>query len=386
MSMKILFPLGMCMFLSSIGTSIPNVALPHLAKVFHSTLPEIQWVVISYLFSNTISIVLVGKLGDMFGRQRMLLFGIGLYSLSALLCGLSSSFSTLILGRLLQGIAGATLMSLSVALAGELIPQAKMGRAMGVLGTASAVGTASGPTMGGLILATCEWSGIFFLMCFIGVVIFIMSSNFLSAKSQTTKKILFQFPRLNYLYNNLIMNICVSAVMMTTLVVGPFYLVQNLNLNEISVGLAMSVGPAMSIASGIPSGRLVDRFGPTVVMKWGLSQILMGVLSFSFLHQVLGLAGYVISAALISPGYQMFQAANNLSVMANVSSDDRGAISGVLSLSRNIGLILGASLMGQLYSSFGIKTAFLAASILVTLALAFSFKVKYHVEHDRKIL
>ena len=144
--------------------------------------------------------------------------------------------------------------------------------------------------------------------------------------------------------------------MMTTLVVGPFYLGLGLGLKEALVGLVMSVGPAISIFSGVPSGRLVDAWGTRRVLAIGLILLAAGSFLLAILPNLIGVTGYVLAVIVLTPGYQLFQAANNTAALADVPKDQRGTASGLLNLSRNIGLIVGASVMGGVFA-FGAGTS-----------------------------
>jgi len=184
---------------------------------------------------------------------------------------------------------------------------------------------------------------------------------------------------------NLVVNVLVAAVMMATLVVGPFYLTFGLGLAAPAVGLTMSVGPAVSILTGVPSGRIVDRWGSRPVATAGLAMLALGSLLMSVLPMAIGLAGYVVAVLVLTPGYQMFQAGNNTAALADVPANRRGLISGLLNLSRNTGLILGASAMGAVFAmgvgaedfanasadalSHGMRLTFVVASATMTLAL-----------------
>ena len=188
--------------------------------------------------------------------------------------------------------------------------------------------------------------------------------------------------------SSLLMNVVVATVMMTTLVVGPFYLSRALSLSPALVGLTMSVGPFISILSGFPSGRAVDRVGPHFILMVGLSLMVIGLLLMSAVSHIYGVTGYIFAISFLTPGYQLFQAANNTAVMMNVPADQRGAISGMLTLSRNMGLISGASLMGAVFASasgsvdiatgrpseiaIGMHWTFLTAACLIAVALAMS--------------
>ncbi len=166
---------------------------------------------------------------------------------------------------------------------------------------------------------------------------------------------------------NLVVNLLVAAVMMTTLVVGPFYLGLGLGLKATQVGFIMAIGPLISIFSGVPSGRLVDAWRSARVLALGLALLAVGAGLLAFLPNMIGIAGYVISIAVLTPGYQLFQAANNTAALADVPEDSRGTVSGLLSLSRNVGLIIGASAMGAVFS-FGVGTEVLAHATALAIA------------------
>ena len=144
--------LSLSMLLSSLGTSIANVGLPTLAQVFNATFQDAQWIVLAYLLAITTLIVSVGRFGDLTGRRRLLLTGIGLFTLASALCGLAPTLWMLIGARALQGLGAAIMMALTMAFVGETVTNAKTGSAMGLLGTMSAIGTAMGPSLGGLLI------------------------------------------------------------------------------------------------------------------------------------------------------------------------------------------------------------------------------------------
>ena len=142
----------------------------------------------------------------------------------------------------------------------------------------------------------------------------------------------------------------VATVMMTTLVVGPFYLSRALGLEPALVGAVMSIGPIVSALSGVFAGRLVDRLGAARTAVAGLVGMVIGAGALVVFPALFGVGGYIVGIALLTPGYQLFQAANTTQVMRDVAAERRGVTSGLLSLSRNLGLITGASLMGAIFA------------------------------------
>ena len=427
--------LALSMLLSSLGVSIPNVALPTLAQAFSMPYTAVQWVVIAYLLAITVTIVIVGRLGDMMGHRRVLLAGIFVFTLSSVLCGIAPNLPFLIFARGLQGLGAAVLMVLTVALSQGAIASNKTGTAMGLLSTMSAIGTALGPSLGGLLLGGIGWRAIFLAIVPLGILNFVLAYRALPKveRKAQLQKVSFDisgnvllgltlltsalavttggaFGRLNLLLlvcsvvlgilfvreesraaspiiepalfrdralsAGLAMNVLVAIVMMATLVVGPLYLSRALSLSPTFVGFVMSIGPVISSLSGLPAGRLVDRFGTHAIALLGIIALATGCLALSRLPMYFGVAGYIAAIAVLTPGYQLFQAANNTAIVKNADSSERGVVSGILSLSRNLGLITGASVMGSIFTmaSEGSNSA-TNTGMLVTFLVAFMFMV-----------
>ena len=141
----------------------------------------------------------------------------------------------------------------------------------------------------------------------------------------------------------------VAAVMMTTLVVGPFYLSAALGLGAASAGLVLAAAPLVVALTATPAGRLADRFGARRVSVCGLAAIAAGCAAFAALAATLGIGGYLASTALVAAGYAAFQTASNALVLGDAPAGQRGVVSGLINLSRNLGLIAGAAAMGALF-------------------------------------
>ncbi|MDN4547938.1 MFS transporter [Pseudomonas sp. C32] len=399
--------LSLSMLLSSLGTSIANVGLPTLAEAFSASFQHVQWVLLAYLLAITALIVSVGRLGDVVGHRRLLLMGVTLFTVASVLCALAPTLWLLIAARTLQGTGAAIMMAMTMALVGEVVPKARMGRAMGVLGTMSAIGTSLGPTLGGLLIANSGWPAIFLINVPLGVLAIGLAVHFLPndhhekradfdvlgtlvltltllayALAMTLGRARFDplnmalllvavlglgvfvfierkaespLVQLTLLRNlplsaGFAMSALVTSVVMATLVVGPFYLTGALALDAVGAGLVMSTGPLIAALVGIPAGRCVDRWGAHRSAMCGLMTMLIGACSLPAVPMGFGVPGYVVPLAAITAGYALFQAANNTAVMADVTPQQRGVISGLLGLSRNLGLITGASLMGAVFA------------------------------------
>lgn len=440
------------MLLPSLGTSIANVGLPTMATSQGAAFHQVQWVVIGYLLAVTTLIVGVGGLGDLLGRRRLLVGSAALFTAASLLCGLAPNLAMLITARVLQGAGAAGMMALTMALVGETVPPARTGSAMGLLGTMSAVGTALGPSLGGVLVAGFGWRAIFLAIVPLGLLTTALTYRalprsapaepssrrrfdlvgtallaitlgayalamttggrssgtttvtllavaaaalalFVIAESRVPAPLL-RLPLLRDpgLAAGLTTSALVATVMMTTLVVGPFHLSGALHLGPALVGLVMSAGPAVSALVGVPAGRAADRFGAEAMVVAGLGGIIGGAAVLSLMPATAGVLGYVLPLVVVTAGYAVFQAANNTALMRNVAPEQRGVVSGTLNLSRNIGLMTGASVMGTVFAlagagdgttapatevARGTHATFAVAAVLVSLGLALVVALRF---------
>jgi len=289
------------------------------------------------------------------------------------------------LARVIQGLGGAALIVLPMAIATEFTNIQKTGRTIGFLATMSAVGTASGPSLGGFILGSYGWRAAFFFMTFLGVIgfflllIFVPAVQAPAAEKIETRSFITNIAAIysdNLLKTQLAYNFFLSTIMMTTLITGPFYLAHGLNLKPSQIGLIMSAGPITSIIFGIVSGHLTDRYGSSDIMKIGLMQLFIGAFSFVFIPSIMGAYGFALCAVLLSLGYQLFLSANSSSVMKVIPADQRGTASGALSLTRNLGLMSGTFFMGGVFDFFTkISSTSGAASESFSVGLRYTFLV-----------
>jgi MFS family permease len=437
--------LALAMLLASLGTSIANVALPTLAEANRASLPQLQWVILAYLLAITCTVAGAGRLGDTIGRKRLLSWGIGLYSASSLLCAAAPDLPLLIAARAGQGLGAAAMMALAMAMVNEASPAGRTGRTMGLLGSVSAAGTALGPAIGGVLIALAGWRSLFLLCAAGGGAALVLAWRHLPrgtagdgapfdlkgpvilaatlgtyALAASLGRGTFSWPNLLLLAaaagglflfiesqgrteaplvsptmlrdpllgSNLAAGALVCTVVMATMVVGPFYLASVLGHDIARIGLVLSAGPLTVAATGVPAGRLADRVGPRTVALAGLWAMAAGCSGLALLPAAWGLSGYLAALIVTTAGYSLFQTGNTTMVMASAGAAQRGLVSGLLSLSRNLGLITGASAMATLFGAAlggeapaaappeavaaAMHLTFAAAALLVLLALAIS--------------
>lgn len=403
--------LSLAVLLSTLNTSIVNVALPTLAGTFNASPQAAQWTVISFVLAITTLIVSAGRLADIVGRRRLLLAGVALFTLAAAMCAAAPTLPWLIAARFLQGIGAAMMMALSVALIGDLVPKEKAGRAMGLLGSMSAIGTALGPAVGGLLIATCGWRALFLVNLPLGLLALVLLRRGLPADGDVASRArlgdfdamgtvllaasltayalaltrgqngfgaanlgllvlaagggswfvrtqrrsvspLLRMERLTIagLRAGLLMSLLVAAVMMCTLVVGPLYLAQALGVEPRTLGLVLSIGPVVAAIVARPAGSLVDRIGTHRTTVVGLAGAGVGCVALALLPERSGVIGFLVPVTVMTAGCSLFQTANNTAVMRVAAAGERGVVAGLLNLSRNLGLLTGVSVLGGVFA------------------------------------
>jgi EmrB/QacA subfamily drug resistance transporter len=156
------FSVAPAMFLGSIDQTIVAAALPVIARSFGG-LALTTWVVTGYLLAATVAAPIYGRLGDAFGRRRMLLWALGLFLVGSFICAIASSLMLLVIGRCLQGFGGGGLMTLAQALIGEVVSPKERGRYQGWFGAVFALASMIGPAAGGVMTHYIGWRSIFWI-------------------------------------------------------------------------------------------------------------------------------------------------------------------------------------------------------------------------------
>lgn len=436
-SRRALFGVALCGLLAALGTSIANVALPQIAVGLGASFQATQWVVLGYLLSSTCLVVAAGSLGDAFGRERLLRVGLVVFIAASLVCAMAPQLWVLVVGRLVQGVGAAILLSMSLALVGGLMPKETMGRGLGLYGSMSALGTALGPSIGGWLLEALGWRSVFGWTALVGVISFAVVWKGLPGEKTASSagavgfdsigtmllgvalatfslavmlradgygvinlwllslsvgsgllfrmaegKVARPIVRLSMLRSpclrrDLMLTSVVAAVMMATLVVGPYYLSRALQLRPGIVGLVMSVGPLVVTVIGVPVGRWIDAIGTRKAARLGLGALGSGAVLLCVLLPEWRIKGYLSGIVLMTLGYGVFQTANNTGMVKQAAALDRGSISGLMNLARNLGLILGTAVMGSVFSasigetrSMPMEVGALEAGVQIVFAIA----------------
>lgn len=403
--------LALAIFMSSLDTSIVNVVLPSLVSIFDTSFAAVQWVLLGYLLSLASTIVGVGSLGDLFGKKKIYLFGLGVFTIASAFCGLSTSIYLLIVFRILQGFGAAVIMALTFAIAQDAIPKDRITATMTLITAMLSMGFAVGPTLGGILIEKLGWEYIFYvnvplgvftmwgiyrflppitparkakfdkkgtvllgltLICYIAMMTVSQTYGFLSLpvcllglaaisgcaffiyleKRQTQPLISLPMFRNKLLSTSLIASVLVYSCMTCTQVLAAFFLAGVNGFSEFDIGLSLSVGPVVTMCLGFTAGFLCRFFSKRALMLTGLSIMVFGSLAMTTLPPSTSLLPFCWRLACINGGLALFQTPNNIMTMAHAAAHQRGVVSALLALARTLGQITGAAVMSSLFALF----------------------------------
>ncbi|WP_461203553.1 MFS transporter [Enterococcus sp. N342-3-1-2] len=173
-----LIALSLGVFMGLLDVTVVNVALPTMQKAFDAPFTQLQWVLNAYTLVFAVTLLVVSKLGDMYGRKKIFLGSLVIFIAASVLNGFAPSLLILDIGRGIQAVGGAGMMSLSMALVASNFEGKQRGLALGILGSVIGLSSASGPLVGGLLVDAFGWESIFFINLPIGIIAVLMTIRF----------------------------------------------------------------------------------------------------------------------------------------------------------------------------------------------------------------
>lgn len=398
-------------FMSTLDSSIVNVALPTISGKLHADLSTLQWVVTAYLLTISSLLPVFGRIADLLGRRRVFSLGFLVFTLGSILCGLATNIWFLIGMRVLQAIGASMLMANSAALIIANFPPKERGRALGLTGTVVALGSLTGPALGGILVGLLNWRSIFFINLPIGILGYLAARIILPHDKPPQNKETFDFAgalfftlgmislmfaisngqswgwrsypilgglflgtlslafffhtevrvpnpmidlsmfRIRPFFIGNITGLLSFVAMFANVMLMPFYLQHVLNYSPAQVGLVMTAFPlTMAIIAPI-SGHASDRIGPIALTTSGLFVSAIGFYYLSTLTISSLFWQIVPGLLLMGLGAGLFQSPNNSSVMSSVPPNKLGVAGGISALVRNVGMVIGIAFSVSLFQN-----------------------------------
>ncbi len=408
---------GTATFMTTLDASIVNIGLPSIGRAFGVPLGgAVEWVIICYLVVTAAVLLTFGRLADMIGRKPLFLAGLAVFTLGSAICGAAPSLGVLIAARGFQGIGGALIFAVNVAMITNAFPAAQRGRALGLNAVLVALGISAGPTIGGIITQQLTWRWIFYVNVPIGIVAFLSASMILTERPQRNRA---QFDPvgavllavglaaltlglsfgqewgwtswrlfvalvlglaalvavvpverhvnapildLHLLRSRVFASANASFVlaMLALFAVGfllPFYFEQLRGFTILQSGLLLTPLP-LTIAVVAPiSGILADSVGSRWLAPTGLAIACLGLLLLSQLNATSSIGDVAWRLIVTGIGQGLFQSPNTRAIMGAAPRQEQGAASGILSTGRVIGQSLSVALAGAVFAAFGASAA-----------------------------
>ncbi|MBH0331500.1 MFS transporter [Brevibacillus brevis] len=391
-------------FLSHFTAGIVNVSLPQFTQIFQTELAWAQWITTGYLLVIASLLPIMGKLGDRYGHRLLHNYGFLLFTVSSVLVAFSTTITMLLVLRIVQAIGAAMFQATNIALISILVPKEIRGRALGIMSTAVALGGMSGPIAGGFIASWLSWEWLFLIHVPVAIVATGLAFHYIPSTKQIKKTgsldqvgaalfmlvvssviiaisngnrwgwasegmlILFggvlvlalvfvrwerrqSVPflpvavfRLSAVSSGLFISFTSFVLANLVLVVLPFYLLDQAHVSPLKAGYMMTAYPLLLALTGPFSGWASDRYRARPLIFAGLGAMGAGMTVLAIWLEGLSTVETIAVLALVGAGMGLIASPNNSYIMRHVPIEHAGAIGGMIALTRNAGMVVGAAL------------------------------------------
>ncbi len=389
--------------------SAVNIDFPAIVAHFGLPIPMIQWIVISYVLTQTALMLTFGRVGDMLGYRRVFLFGTGLSTLAFVACALSPNYAALLAGRVAQGVGAGLILSCGPALATSLFPEAQRIRVLARYMMMFGIGSALGPSVFGVLVERFGWSAVFsfripiaaaaFLLAWTlprpergerepfdaagGALLALALSFMLLAlnrlrppgpetavfaglavvgfvlfyrREQRAAKPIIDFGPFRHAdfavinLSNALINLSAFAIML----LAPFYLARLPGLTLPMAGLVLAASPVGIIVAAPMAGWLAEGHKPRLIAMVGTALSGVGLFGISLSGDVPDMPILVLSMAIQGIGMGLFQVAYFDIVTATIPARNRGVAGALGMATRTIGTVTGATVLMLIFQ--GLQT------------------------------
>lgn len=398
-------------FMALLDTTVVNITLPKMTEYFNTTMDHISWVVNAYNLASAVILITASRLSDQFGRKKLFIAGVFLFTISSLLCGISNSLQALILFRTLQGLAAAFVVTVAMPLSAEIFPPEKRRTIMALWGAFAGLAAASGPSIGGIVTQFFDWRYIFFINIPIGCICILLTMKFIKESYDITASksidfggiitisiamfcLTFALMKANekgWTSSFILSLFAVSAIalilfviielkvkepmlpltlfksvpftngsitlfllglgMMSGTYLLSFFMIQVKGLNQLSAGLIISTMSLTSMLFSILAAILTKKLGSRLISAFGILLLCLSCYLNSSLTQNSSNIDIILRLIVAGSGTGLSMATLIGSIMANVPVDKIGIASGINNMTRTLGTVLGVALFLTIFTS-----------------------------------
>ena len=397
------------LMMSVLSNSMTNLALPYIAQDLAISAESSIWIVNATQIAMIVSLLPIAALADIVGYRHVYRAGLVLFSLASVGCALAPSLSWLLVGRTLQGLGSAAVMSVQPALVRAIYPRAQLGRGLGFNTTVVATSLAAGPSVGAALLSIAPWPYLFFVYVPFGVVSFVLAERFLPHTTHTHRPfdwtsailsgatfglLIFGIDGLAHGHRRLqiaaelavaavlgtlfvrrqlrladpmmpvdifrrpVFALSISASTCTFTAQGlafvslPFFFHTVLGRDATSTGLLLTAWPLALACIAPVAGRLADRHHAGLLGAIGLTSMTIGLLLTALLPENPSSPDIMWRLVLCGAGFGIFASPNNRLMMNAVPRDRSGSAGGIIATARTLGQTMGAALVAVVFGAF----------------------------------
>ena len=402
--------LSIAICISVLATAIANIALPAIALDLGVSPALSVWVVNAYQLAVTVSLLPLSSLGDIYGYRRVYLFGLVVFCVGSLACGLADTLPLLVASRVLQGLGAAGIMSVNTALVRYIYPRSQLGRGVGMTALIVATSSAAGPTLAAVILAVAPWQWLFIFNVPLGILALVLALRALPATPHSThsfdlasallnavsfglmfigidglghgrdvalslgelavgigigvvfvrRQLSLAAPmlpvdlfRLPVFALSVVTSVCSYACQTLAYLSLPFYFQYVGGQSQTETGLLMTPWPAVVILIAPIAGRLSDHYPAGLLGGAGLAVLTVGMLLLIGVPADAHWTDVTWRMLICGIGFGFFQSPNNRALIASAPRERSGAGSGMLSTARLTGQTIGGLIVALLLALNG---------------------------------
>lgn len=403
---------ALAVFMSTLDSSIVNIALPVIMKDFKVPLSTVEWVVLIYLLTVSSLLLTFGRLSDIRGRRWVYCRGFTLFSAGSFMCAVAPGPYWLIIARSFQGVGAAMLMACSPALVVDTFPVSQRGKVMGMVGTMVAAGLTMGPALGGIILEYFSWRVIFFINIPIGIVSTVWAARILKGgrgdmtrdepldwagsiliiiclcafilalsnsydwgfaswrtislwilamvsgialvrieKDQTHPVFEPSLAKIRLFMLPIVSAVILFAGLFMITFLMPFFLVHPGGFSIDRAGFIMVIPFVMLFFMSPMAGMVADRIGSRLLCTLGMLILTAALIFLSTLDADAPFNTIAWRLALVGVGIAVFVPPNSTIALNSAPAEHRGIAAGTIATARNLGMVIGVALAGLIFNT-----------------------------------